>query len=227
MDVPQQLNRMETDDLPTLGQAGAKARELVPLLQQGGIESLAEAARRLGVSRQRVHQLKKKYELRSQPLQHEPAPAALKHCRNCNEGFVPDLAHPRTLLCPSCWTAKYSLTCPSCGRSRQVKTLDGTRRTTLCRDCWRSIRSDTEKARYGARPSFGGASGRIGCPHDARLSTVGEIGTLVLRSLIDSHVSKSCPHCGKHPGDARLSFARRQHAASFPNPGDGRDRYWL
>ena len=115
--------------------------KLKRLLRGGEVESQSDAARKLGVSRQRVHQLIK--------LDGLKAPRGWGHvtihCSECGKSVTRHRSQHRALkrpdLCASC-RAKLGptlivLTCKRCGRERRFPAHVARRLTSgLCRSCW-------------------------------------------------------------------------------------------
>lgn len=115
--------------------------ELKRLFREGAVESQSDAARRLGVSRQYVHQLVRRHDLK--------APASWGwvtiNCTDCGESVTRQRSHYRALkhpdLCTSCrrkvgrtWV---TLTCERCRRERRFPAHVARRLTSgLCRTCW-------------------------------------------------------------------------------------------
>ena len=115
--------------------------QLKKLLAKGAVESQADAARRLGVSRQYVHQLVHRHGLK--------APASWGRvtfdCSECGQTItrrrseLKALKHPD--LCSNCrrnrGPSRMTVTCRRCGRERQFPPHVARRLTSgLCRSCW-------------------------------------------------------------------------------------------
>ena len=117
--------------------------KLKGLLANGAVQSQAEAARALGLSRQRIHQLVRDHHLTLR----KPSGLVTFRCARCGKELTRQasslltLKHPN--LCLSCSRQqrrhRITVTCQRCGTERRYP-LSVARRLTsgLCRRCWAS-----------------------------------------------------------------------------------------
>ena len=118
--------------------------KLKDLLAKGAVQSQTEAARVLGLSRQRIHQLVREHGLNLK----KSRDSVTFPCAGCGK----ELTRPRNSvrpykypdLCRSCGRrqrspGKVTVTCQRCGRERQFPPYVVRRLTSgLCRRCWAS-----------------------------------------------------------------------------------------
>ncbi len=119
-------------------------RKLKDLLADGAVQSQAEAARALGLSRQRIHQLVREHDLNLR----RPSGRVTFRCGGCGEELTRERSELRFYkhpdLCRSCalqkrGPGKVTLTCQRCGRERRYPPSVARRLTSgLCRRCWAS-----------------------------------------------------------------------------------------
>ena len=123
--------------------ANATLLRLKGLLANGAVQSQAEAARVLGLSRQRIHQLVRDHDLALR----KPSGLVTFRCARCGEELtrqrssLSTLKHPK--LCGSCsrqqrrHPSKVTVTCQRCGTERRYPPYIVRRLTSgLCRRCW-------------------------------------------------------------------------------------------
>jgi hypothetical protein len=94
-----------------LAPLSARARDLFTLVETGEVHTLEAAARQLSLSRQRVHQLWKRYGITIPKTPKALAVRTARRCRNCGATLL-----GRYSLCPDCRSVQ--VTCPSCGQNR-------------------------------------------------------------------------------------------------------------
>lgn len=122
---------------------GATLLKLKGLLANGTVQSQAEAARALGLSRQRIHQLVRDHDLTLR----KPSGLVTFRCARCGKELTKQrsslatLKHPN--LCESCSRAQrrdsITVTCQRCGTERRYRPSVVRRLTSgLCRRCWAS-----------------------------------------------------------------------------------------
>lgn len=108
---------------------------LVALVREGEAKTQVEAAEKLGVSKQRIHQLVKEYGL---SLKRPPLTVPVVCCV-CGRPFQRSASSPDAgSACFTCLHPRLVFTCRQCGRSRLLRKGDYDRqKSSLCGSCWR------------------------------------------------------------------------------------------
>jgi Zn finger protein HypA/HybF involved in hydrogenase expression len=138
--------------MPRRPMASPTLRQLRDLIRAGAVQSQVEAARKIGLSRQRVNQLVLEHGLE---LRKPPAVNLRFPCTGCGTPIerrqtdVKKLRHPD--LCWRCGQATRrrvtERVCSQCGKKRLYKTSGLSLFTTeLCRTCWQK-QYDEQRAR--------------------------------------------------------------------------------
>jgi hypothetical protein len=160
------------DNVQQAEQAATPERDLrlAALVASGQARSYRGLASQLGISHEWVRQLVQRYGL---VLQKPTKPLPISPdvtCSQCETSFDPPSSwrgrqRQRTPLCSSCKrTPLVGLTCPVCGKTRQLPQYAAAlHRTKLCRDCYRRIDPD-EKLKYGIKKRRNGSRVLDTCP---------------------------------------------------------------
>jgi hypothetical protein len=148
----------------SLGPAARTTTVLLGLVREGKVKSQSEAARLLGVSRQRIHQIVAREGI---GLRFQPNSQALT-CRQCGRR----LKHPNGRsavdgLCRYCrGSSKVMVTCPACGKAKEMFRSDYKRVKSdfrrTCAEPERQRRARECTRRYWARRAAESTAGPPG-----------------------------------------------------------------
>ena len=170
----------------------ARGLQLIELVRTGEVHTLREAGERLGLTRQRVHQLAKRYGVTLPKLPIVPKPRPEVACDRCG-------SPGRLRLCVRCRASIWvQLVCPRCGYARSVRASSlSFFRTGLCRTCWREI-SPADKIAYGGRSPGGNHGRKPATPGKYRLAAerVREMRLLIRRVVEEGSTAELPPEPG-------------------------------
>jgi len=140
---------------------GLTTQLLLQLIEQRNVQSQTEAARLLGVSRQRIHQIVKRegMDLHFEP----PKPLARPICGTCGKLFSQRPSAPDT-TCYTCLHKKVVVVCPTCGAERRVIPGYASRlKSALCGACSKKAVADGKRRPDGPRRRRGSLA-QVTCP---------------------------------------------------------------